>query len=59
MLSTVGDDGEKVVPFEVYLSDEAGRKYVARFDLHIRMISGDMTIYFQQQGLRLANKFPR
>jgi hypothetical protein len=59
MLSTVGHDGEKVVPFEVYLSDVAGRKYIARFDLHIRMTSGDMTIYIQQQGLRLANEFPR
>jgi hypothetical protein len=57
MLSTVGHNGEKLVPFEVYLSDETGRSYVARFDLLVKMTSGNMTIHTRQVGLRLASGF--
>ena len=57
MLSTVGRDGEKQVPFEVYLSDMKGRDYIARFDLLVKMTSGNMTIDTQQLRLRLANRF--
>lgn len=54
MLSTVGYNGEKLVPFEVYLSDAQGRDYIARFDLLVKMNSGNMTIHTQQLELRLA-----
>jgi len=54
MLSTVGNNGEKLVPFEVYLSDAQGRDYIARFDLLVKMNSGNMTIHTQELGLRLA-----
>ncbi|HVB81646.1 MAG TPA: hypothetical protein VNE82_17070 [Candidatus Binataceae bacterium] len=57
MLSSVGHDGEKRVPFEVYLSDLSGRSYIASFDLQVKMTSGSMTIDPQQIGLRLANDF--
>jgi hypothetical protein len=57
MLSTVGHDGEKLVPFEVYLSDTKGRDYIASFHLLVKMTAGNMTIHTQQLGLRLANGF--
>jgi len=57
MLSTVGNNGEKRVPFEVYFSDLNGRNYIARFYLIVKMTSANMTIQPQQLGLRLANRF--
>jgi hypothetical protein len=57
MLSTVGRDGEKLVPFEVYLSDMKGRNYNATFYLLVKMTAGNMTIHTQQLRLRLANGF--
>jgi hypothetical protein len=55
MLSTVGNQGEKLIRFDVYLSDTKGRNYIATFMLLIKMISGGMTIQTQQQKLRLAS----
>jgi hypothetical protein len=39
------------VPFEVYLKDDAGKKYIAEFDLLIVMENGVMTIHTQQLGM--------
>ena len=57
MPSTTGHDREKLIPFEVYLSDMSGRNYIASFDLLVKVTSGNVTIHTQQLGLRLANGF--
>jgi hypothetical protein len=54
-LATIGKTGEKLIPFEVYLSDSHGQQYIAKFDLLIVMDRGDMTIHTQQLGVVAAN----
>lgn len=57
MLSNVGHQQDKRIPFEVYLSDAEGREYIATFDLQVNMASGNMTVDTQSPGLRLADGF--
>jgi hypothetical protein len=57
MPPATGHDREKLISFEVYLSDMSGRNYIAKFDLLVKITSGNMTIHTQQLGLRLANGF--
>lgn len=49
--SAVGVNGEKLVPFEVYLSTGNGVRYVAKFLLLVIMKDGEMSIHTQQLGV--------
>jgi len=50
MLGSVGPDGERLLSFETYLSDEGDHRYVAKFALLIKMKAGQMEIHTQQLG---------
>jgi hypothetical protein len=52
MLNTIGSDGDKLFPFEVYLSDEDGKRYIAKFNLLVKMTKGTMEVHTQQMGIR-------
>jgi len=54
-LSNIGKDGEKLLPFEVYLTDERGQRYTAKFDLLIKVHGGEMTVHTQQLGVTLSD----
>ena len=53
--TTSSAEPNQTVPFEVYLSDQEGRRYIATFDLEVA--SGKMTVDSQTPGLRLADGF--
>jgi len=52
MLLTLGQNGEKLFPFETYIADGAGRRYVAKFALLIKMNDGSMQVHTQQLGVQ-------
>jgi len=43
--------GEALIPFEVYLSDISGHKFIAKFDLLIIGEGKDFEIHVQQKGI--------
>ena len=62
-LKDLGQNGEKLYPFEVYLSDNQ-QHYIAKFYLLIQMTDGRMTVHTQQLGVaatdwsKFATAFP-
>ena len=50
-LQTIGRDGERLVPFEVYISTMDNKHFIAKFYLLILMNGGAMTIHTQQLGV--------
>jgi hypothetical protein len=51
----IGENGEKLEPFEVYISDKSDRRYIAKFDLLIKMKDSSMTVHTQQLGVSEGN----
>jgi hypothetical protein len=47
----IGANGQRLVPFDVYLKDAAQKKYTARFYLLIVMNGSAMTVHTQQLGV--------
>ena len=51
MLTDIGPDGEKLIPFEVYIADDNGKQYIANFNLLIKMKNSIMEVHTQQLGV--------
>ena len=47
----LGGNGERLYPFECYLSDSSNKRYVAQFDLLVTLKDGVFAIHAQQLGV--------
>lgn len=47
-ISVIGRTGERIFPFEVYLSDKMGKHYIAKFNLLVKLQKGEMSVHTQQ-----------
>ena len=50
-LTHIGENGERLYPFEVYLAGRSDQHYTAKFMLLIKMNNGTMAIHTQQLGV--------
>jgi hypothetical protein len=51
MRAEIGDNGQKLKAFEVYLSDEHKNRWIARFYLLVIIKNGEIEIHTQQLGI--------
>jgi hypothetical protein len=58
MRAEIGENGQKLKRFEVYLSDEQQIRWIARFDLLVTMKNGEIEVHTQQLGIIKGDWMP-
>jgi hypothetical protein len=57
--AALGANGERLVPFSVYLSDSEGRRYTAKFGVLVIIRDSEITFHTQQLGFSEGGWTPR